>query len=61
MTIAASAVARVVGIDTQFVNLREGNVVLLPQRVGLIGQGTTVAQATYSNVHYSYSRSTETV
>jgi phage tail sheath gpL-like len=50
MTIAASAVARVVGIDTQFVNLREGNVVLLPQRIGLIGQGTTVAQATYSNV-----------
>ena len=49
MTIPASAVGRVVGIDTQFVNLREGNVVLLPQRVGVVGQGTTVAQATYSN------------
>lgn len=48
MTIPASRVARVVGIETRFVNLREGNVVLLPQRVGLVGQGTTLAQAAYS-------------
>ena len=45
----ASAVARVVGISTTFKNLRAGNVVFLPQRVALVGQGTTAAQATYSN------------
>jgi phage tail sheath gpL-like len=49
MSVDASAVARVVGITTEFKNLRAGNVVFLPQRVALIGQGTTVAQASYSN------------
>ena len=49
MSVDASAVARVVGITTNFKNLRAGNVVFLPQRVALVGQGTTVAQASYSN------------
>lgn len=40
-----SAVARVVGIETSFKNLRE-DIVLLPQRVAVIGQGSTAA--TYS-------------
>lgn len=39
MTISASAVARVVGIDTQFKDLRGGNVQALPQRIALFAQG----------------------
>ena len=42
-----SAVARVLGIKTEFVNLLGGGVVLLPQRVALIGQGSS--SAVYSN------------
>lgn len=38
-----SAVARVVGIKTEFVNLRGGNVVYLPQRIAVIGQGNSAA------------------
>lgn len=38
-----SAVARVVGIKTEFVNLRGGNVVNLPQRIAVFGQGNTAA------------------
>ena len=49
MSVDASAVARVVGITTEFKNLRAGRVLFLPQRVALVGQGTTAAQATYSN------------
>ncbi len=37
----ASAVARVVGIKTDFKNTRGGRVVVLPQRVAVIGQGLT--------------------
>ncbi len=39
----ASAVARVVGIKTVFKDLRGGGVVVLPQRIALIGQGSTSA------------------
>lgn len=39
----ASAVARVVGIDTIFKDLRAGNIVALPQRVALVGQGNSLA------------------
>lgn len=39
----ASAVARVLGIATTFKNLRGGNIVNLPQRVILIGQGSTAS------------------
>ena len=38
-----SAVARVLGIETQFKNLRGGRVLLLPQRIGLVGQGNSAA------------------
>ncbi|MCP4209823.1 MAG: phage tail protein [Shimia sp.] len=41
--IDASAVARVVGIKTEFKNLRKGGVVSLPQRVAVVGQGTTLS------------------
>lgn len=37
----ASAVARVVGIQTKFINTNVGGVVFLPQRVAVIGQGAT--------------------
>jgi len=41
--VAASAVARVVGIETIFKNLNTSSLFLLPQRVALIGQGSTAA------------------
>jgi len=43
MGISASAVARVVGIDTVFKNLRGSSAALLPQRVAIVGQGSTAA------------------
>ena len=43
--IDASAVARVLGIKTEFVDLR-GGVAFLPQRIAVVGQGNTLA--TYS-------------
>ncbi len=36
-----SAVARVLGIETKFSDLRGGRVVFLPQRIAVIGQGNT--------------------
>lgn len=36
-----SAVARVVGIQTIFKDLRNGALVLLPQRIAVIGQGSS--------------------
>lgn len=42
----ANAVARVVGIKTEFVNLKTG-IKLLPQRIAVIGQGTTAANFSY--------------
>ena len=41
--IDASAVARVVGIKTEFEGLRNGNIFMLPQRIALIGQGASNA------------------
>lgn len=41
-----SAVARTVGIQVSFKDLRGGRVLFLPQRIGLVGQGNTAA--TYS-------------
>ncbi len=38
-----SAVARVVGIKTAFKDLRGGNVVFLPQRIAVVGQGSTAS------------------
>lgn len=42
----ASAVARVVGIKTIFKDLRGGGILFLPQRVAVVGQGSTAS--TYS-------------
>lgn len=39
----ASAVARVVGIETIFKDLRAGGVLFLPQRVAVVGQGATAS------------------
>lgn len=47
-----SAVARVVGIKTTFKDLRAGNVVFLPQRIAVIGQGASAS--TYSNTKAQY-------
>ena len=47
MGVDASAVARVVGITTEFRDLRAGNVRFLPQRIAVIAQGAT-ASAGYS-------------
>lgn len=38
-----AAVARVVGIKTEYKNLRGGSVLFLPQRVAVVGQGSTTA------------------
>jgi phage tail sheath gpL-like len=43
MSIDASAVARVVGIDTQFKDLRAGAVQFLPQHIAIIGQGASAS------------------
>lgn len=43
MPVDASAVARVVGIETFFKDLRGGAFVQLPQRIAVIGQGSTAS------------------
>ena len=50
MTIDASAVARVLGIDTVFKDLREGGVLFLPQRIVVIAQGAS--DAVYATTKY---------
>lgn len=52
-----SAVARVVGIKTEFVNLRGGNVVNLPQRIAVFGQGNSAA--TYSTDKHRVTSATQ--
>lgn len=52
-----SAVARVVGIKTEFVNLRGGNVVNLPQRIAVFGQGNSAA--TYSSDKFQVTSATQ--
>jgi phage tail sheath gpL-like len=51
MSVDVSAVARVVGIDTHFLDLRGGAVQFLPQQVGIFGQGNT-ASAGYALTPY---------
>lgn len=46
MSVAPNAVARVVGIDTQFTDLSGGRVVNLPQRIAVVAQGSSAI--TYS-------------
>lgn len=48
MGVTPSAVARVVGIDTQFKDLRTAAALLLPQRIAVIGQGNTDSAADYA-------------
>ena len=43
MSVDASAVARTLGISTNFVNLRESGVAQLPQRIAVIAQGNSDA------------------
>jgi phage tail sheath gpL-like len=43
MSIEASAVASVVGINVEYKDLRAGAVVFLPQRIAVIGQGNTAS------------------
>jgi len=43
MSVDLTAVARVVGIDAQFRDLRGGAVQFLPQHIGIIGQGATLS------------------
>jgi phage tail sheath gpL-like len=43
MPITASAVARVLGVDTFFKDLRGGAAVSLPQQIGLLAQGNTAS------------------
>lgn len=52
-----SAVARVIGIKTNFVNLRASNVVFLPQRIAVVGQGSTAAA--YSTTKAQYTRAND--
>jgi phage tail sheath gpL-like len=47
----------VVGIKTEFVNLRGGNVVNLPQRIAVFGQGNTAA--TYSATKFQVTSATQ--
>lgn len=48
--IDASAVARVLGIETQFKDLRAGGVLYLPQRIAVLAQGST--DAVYSTTKF---------
>lgn len=53
----ASAVARVVGIKTEFKDLRGGSILFLPQRIAVVGQGSTVAS--YDNTKVQVTSSLE--
>lgn len=43
MSVDATAVARVLGIETTFLDLRAGSIQFLPQHIGIIGQGNTAS------------------
>ena len=53
----ASAVARVVGIKTVFKDLRAGGVLFLPQRVAVVGQGSTAS--TYATTKQQVTSATQ--
>lgn len=53
MGVQASAVARVTGVDVQFVDLRPNSATLLPQQVALIGQGNTAAALQYDTLPFT--------
>jgi phage tail sheath gpL-like len=54
MGVDASAVARVLGITTEFKDLRSGNVLYLPQRCAVIGQGCTAS--TYATTKRQFTK-----
>jgi len=49
MSLAQSIVARVTGVDVSYKNFNLGKAQYLPQRIAIIGQGTTALNGTYSN------------
>lgn len=49
MAIDVSAVARVLGVEPVFKDLRGDAALFVPQRIYLVGQGNTAAQSTYLN------------
>jgi phage tail sheath gpL-like len=57
MSVDVSAVARVLGITTEYKDLRGNAVVFLPQRVAVIGQGSTAS--TYATTPFQSSRPAE--
>jgi phage tail sheath gpL-like len=57
MAIDASAVARTVGIETQFRNLRAGGVLFLPQRVFILAQGASAS--TYNTDKFQITSATQ--
>jgi phage tail sheath gpL-like len=54
MSVDVSAVARVLGITTEYKDLRGSSVVFLPQVVAVVGQGTTALNASYTTVPTQY-------
>jgi phage tail sheath gpL-like len=57
MTIDPSAVARVLGITTQFKDFRAGAVIFLPQRIAVFAQGA--AASTYSSTKKQFTNSAD--
>jgi phage tail sheath gpL-like len=55
MAIDAAAVARVLGISTEFRDLRESSILYLPQRIAVLAQGST--DAVYSTDKYQVTSS----
>lgn len=49
MSIAASIIARVTGVNVAYKNFNVGQAQYLQQRIAVIGQGTTALNGTYSN------------
>jgi phage tail sheath gpL-like len=56
MGVEASAVARVVGVTAEYKNLRGGDVLFLPQRIVLLGQGNS--DASYPDTKYQITSAT---
>ena len=50
MSVDVSAVARVLGITTEYKDLRGSSVVFLPQAIAVVGQGTTAMNASYTTL-----------
>ena len=48
MGVSASAVSRVTGVTTEFEDFNVGQVRFLPQRIAVVGQGTTALNAAYA-------------